>query len=329
MEKELKPVLEAYGLHPTSLQKKREVWKITTLGGTFALKKTKASSTRLERITASLEGLARFKVDGPIYPLPERGGRLFLEREEGNYLLTPWIEGRTGEELFAETDWVKEAMERLARIHRVMRQEVKTRETLLPAGQELLKNWNRRMKQMIAWKERVAKHAYPSPVDAVFMANVEDLLEMSGKAAAELEAGILEWEKEEESVITFCHGRLSTDHVLVAEHPYFLNFTHSVYDLPVRDLVYFLRHFLRKTRRKEELESWLSAYLAKNELDPFQRRLLPLSFLYPIEVTRFLEQYYEGKMKGSWFEIELVRRFEKLLDEQAFFRLVVAPPRSF
>lgn len=326
MDHEVVHVIDAYGLKPIKIKQIGLIHRIKTEQGTFALKKTSTSIDRLHAILFSLRELARLREDTPLYPIPDRRGNLYVTGEGGTYLLTPWIEGKSGNLLYDEPEGVKDLLLRLARMHHAMREEEGIAERLLPAGEGLLKRWNGRMKRMLLWKEWASRQTYPSPIDVVFMANVEGLMDMSARATAMLEESLSEWEKEESTYLTFCHGKLSPEHILIAEHPYFINFDHAAYDLPIRDLVYFLRQMLRRTRKTEDLGAWIEAYLSKNELDPFQRKLLLLTFLYPMEVTRFLEQYYEGKMDRSWHEIELVPRFERLMDEQLFFSQVASPP---
>lgn len=326
--KEIAQVLDAYGLKAQELRPFRSVTKVETTGGVYALKKSRLPTEQLSSLLRSLFELSRLRIDTPLYPLPDKAGRLFIPTEEGNYLLTPWVVGRSGEDLLTDTEWVPQALERLARIHRTLREEERIKDRLLPAARRLVTRWNKRMKDLLSWKEIAARRIYPSPVDVVLMANVEELMDMASQATTQLEEAVREWENKEEGEVTFCHGRLSPEHIVMADHPYFLNFDHASYDLPIRDLIFFLRQILRTTRKNEELSTWLTAYLSKNELDAFQRRLLPLSFLYPINVTRFLEQYYTQAMTPSRHEIELVPHLERLLDEQAFFKQVAIPSQS-
>lgn len=310
-------LLHEYDIVPTSMKQVQSVWKVTSDKGTFAVKISKQTAQHLAFVQQNLLYMQQAGVTGVLPFIPTKGGQPFIPLVDGAIYVVPWIEGATGKEIIQKPHILEAMFTQLGSMHRLgMGRYREQLGTLFYEGERLQKSWNGRINRLQEFREQVNKRVYPSPIDVVFMANIDQLLEVTIEATGRLEEWLKATEDAEEIRLTLCHGRLGIDHMIFAEQSYFINFDHANLDFPARDLSFLLRHLISRMGDQTRLEGWLELYLQHNSLTSDELEILNISLQYPSSVIQFLERYYTEQFAGRWTELTLVRRFEKLIDEQ-------------
>jgi len=313
----LQPIFHEYQLYPHSITLVKSVWRVETDRGTFAIKKVATSSDHLNFIFQTLSYLKRSGLDAVTPFVLARGGQPFIPFEDGFVYLTPWVEGRSGKDLIEELDWIPDAFAQLGRMHRLsIGKHTDQMEFLYKEGVRLQESWNQRIDRLHEFRDMVSKRLYPSPIDAVFMANIDQLMEMSIQAAGRLEEWLRSAQEQEEIRLSFCHGRLNPDHIILGDQLSFINFDRANLDFPARDLSYLIRFLAARMGSGAMVEDWLNRYIKENPLSNDEIEILNISLQFPALLVQFLERYYTQQLKGKWTELTLTRRFEKMLDEQ-------------
>lgn len=310
-------LVQEYDIVPTSILSVRSVWKVETEKGTFAAKVCDNSTQQLHYIHQSLQYLRQSGFTAVSPYVLTKAGQPFVQLEDGALYLVPWIEGRTGRDLIERSEWIASAFSQLGTMHRMSIGKYKEQiETLQTEGNRLQQNWNQRIHRMNEFRELVNKRIYPSPIDVVFMANIDELMEMAIEATGRLEEWLKSSEESNEIRLTLCHGRLNPEHMIQSDELYFINFDRANLDFPARDLSYMIRYLTARMGEAAIVEDWLNRYVAENPLGAKEIEILNISLQYPSMLIQFLERYYSEQFAGKWTEISLVRRFEKMIDEQ-------------
>lgn len=306
-----------YDINPASVQDVRGIWKITSDKGTYAVKISSSTPEHLRFVHHTLQYLQQSGFMGVLPFVLTRDGLPYAYDEGGLIYVVPWMEGRSGKDLLQQTDWISTAFTQLGSMHRISMGKYKEQlDTLNREGQQLQESWSGRIHRLNEFREAVNKRVYPSPIDVVFMANIDELLEMAIEATGRLEEWLKSTEEAEELRLTLCHGRLHAEHMILADQHYFINFDHANLDFPARDLSYLIRHLSARMGEAAMLEGWLNDYMRENPLTTDELEILNISLQYPSMLIHFLERYYTQQLAGKWTELTLVRRFEKMIYDQ-------------
>lgn len=306
-----------YDIVPTSVQVVRNIWKVTSDKGAYAVKKCSSTPEHFQFVHHGIQYLRQSGFSGVLPYVQTRDGLPYAHIEGGLLYVVPWIEGSSGKDLLNHTDWLDNAFTQLGSMHRIgMGKYTEQLDTLYREGQQLQENWSSRIHRLNEFREVANKRVYPSPIDVVFMANIDEMLEMAIEATGRLEEWLKSTEEADEIRLTFCHGRLHTEHMILAEQFYVINFDHANLDFPARDLSYLIRHLSARMGDAAMIEGWMNRYVRENSLTNEEYEILNISLQYPTMLIHFLERYYTQQLAGKWTELTLVRRFEKMIYEQ-------------
>ncbi len=310
-------LLQHYDIDPASIHSIHSIWKVSSTKGSFAVKKCSNTPQQLHFVHNALQYLRQSGFIGVLPFVLTRNGHPYVQVPDGAVYVVPWIEGRTGSDILDRTDWVSATFSQLGTMHRISRGKYKEQlDTLFQEGNRLQQSWNGRIHRLNEFREVVHQRVYPSPIDVVFMANVDELLEMAISATGRLEEWLKSVGEAEEIRLTICHGRLHPEHIIYADQHYFINFDHANLDFPARDLSYLIRYLSARLGERAKIEEWLNRYVDENPLTTEELEILNISLQYPSMLIQFLERYYTLQLTGRWTELTLVRRFEKMIDEQ-------------
>ncbi|WP_229725849.1 hypothetical protein [Calditerricola satsumensis] len=183
--------------------------------------------------------------------------------------------------------------------------------------EQLRWQWNRWKARLAQWQEEAGRRAYPSPVDAVFLANAEALAEALDRALALL----ARWEKAvgRRAVlrVSWVLARPRPDRLVWREggEPLWLDWSDATVDAPVRDVAYLLRAVSRAVE-EDRLPAALAAYDAHFPLREEERLALALLLAPPHAVFRLLERHYAWERR---VRLEAVTALERELDRHALF----------
>lgn len=318
---EFKFLYQYYSLQPKEIHRIQSVWKVTTDRGVFAVKKSHTPPEHFQFVVDALHRLYHRGFGGIVPYVMSNTGIPYIPLDEGILYVTPWIEGVTGGELVNHQPlWLDKAFEQLGIIHRLCRKESVDWSEVEEEATLLLNNWSQMTEWLHECIELVHKRMYPSPVDVVFMANADLLVEMGVEACGRLDEWCKHAKDRKELEFTFCHGRISPDHLIYSDQLYMINYDHASMDFPARDLAYLIRSAVLKAKHGDLVVKGLQLYLEENPLQPADLEVLKLSLLFPAQIIHFLKRYYSKQFNPKWTEMALVRRFERLIAEHLSLR---------
>lgn len=310
-------LLQQYGINAKSFSQVRSVYKVDSDQGAFAVKFSKMSPQQMIFLHQRISYFHQFGFTGAIPYKVTRNGLPFVQLADWILYVVPWIEGQSGKSISEHSEQIGAIFTQLGHMHRLGSSRYReTGEDLIVEVKNLVENWNVQIQRLVEYREQVSSRVYPSPVDVVFMANVDEIKDMAVEATGRLEEWLNRMEDQEQLQLTFCHGRLHFEHIIIQDHPIFINFDRGNLDVPARDLSYLIRHLTTQLGDRVHIERWMDRYMREYMLTREDVEILSISLQYPTSIFQFLEGYYSHQYAGKWTELTLVRRFEKMLNEQ-------------
>ncbi|WP_176222185.1 phosphotransferase [Tuberibacillus sp. Marseille-P3662] len=300
-DSQLNTVIEQYGLNLLSLTVYDRLFKIDTLSGTYALKKTDMSSQRVEQFTNIISQLE----SQPLSLIPiirTKYGDYVVEAEGAVFYLMPWIKNQL---LDDEHERVKRLVTQTALLHR------HTKRAQPDGGivaEQLRNRWARIEQFMEQFADRSEHRLYPSPFEQQYLNSFHRLMTVSEDARQQLN----EWQQQyrdsgELSVI--CHGRLQPNRVLsTPESDYLTIFDDAYRASPCFDLAYFFRRLPYYVNGEaESYQHWLTLYEAHYTLSTADYYLLSAMLIFPeplvsrtIDYTRRDDDQLEIDAVNQW-----------------------------
>ncbi|TLS39222.1 spore coat protein YsxE [Pseudalkalibacillus caeni] len=310
--KKYSSLLFQYDLYPERVIKKKNVLKVFTKNGTYALKKTKLTRSQAEWLFHVHERLAYigYKYYIPLYRT--KYGDPFVFDQYNTYYLMPWVED---DRHYAN----REAMmiSNLAALHnQTVKEQEYSEEIISNSYQQLTKRWEGRQLEMERYIESVEKRVYLSPFEQSFVTNFHRLMHMTDKARNHLYQWQQKVKEKKRYRSVLCHGRVSPGHFIIHQGKgFFINFDHAVLDTPVRDLAYFLRSSMRAANWNErKAKDWFTQYQERFPLYEEEKSLLASYLTYPEIVFNSVDLYRSNRQ--NWPQIKhvnyLVKRIEQI-----------------
>ncbi|HHV92971.1 MAG TPA: CotS family spore coat protein [Firmicutes bacterium] len=283
-----------FGIEPKGITAVRRAFKVVSDQGIFALKESRQKEADILFIHAAkehlygqgLKNLDRYILDAEERPYVEIEGRFFV--------MSPWVESR--EASYSSTADVTAAAAQLAELHQRARgfepPSVSAR-ILWGSWPDL---WKERLGLLEKYRRMAEEEASSSPFARRFLRYI-DRYQEQGREALELlyntdyeqvcsryrEAGSL------------CHHDYSERNVLFTPEGgiHLVDFDYCICDLPIHDLVNFLRRVAKFTEYDEDIVCLaLSAYLERNPLPLGELQLFIPLWLWPQKFWEVAHQYY-------------------------------------
>lgn len=299
-------VFREYDLYPIRVAPHRNVFRITTDWGEFALKFTQMPGHFIEGIFHTVQYLHNRGFTHLCPIIPNKFGDVVVPGNEGCYYLSPWVSGKHE---ILEEQWEEEVVGLMATMHHLTGSEES-----VYMDEEWLKGiafrWKSKMKRMKYCYQVARSREYPSPFDVVFATNFTSLWEIGKKAHRIL----LNWSKGRKVKLKKCftHGHIHQNNMIYTSEGkwVWIDLHHCRMDSPIRDMKSFYRHHLSAYDWKFEIgESWQEIYQDYHPLEKEEWILLYLLLLFPEPVISLIDRYY---MKNcQWSEIKSVTKLER------------------
>jgi len=249
-------VLLAYGAHPdvlfdyglTALRARivRDVVKLKTPGGNFALKKSFASQTRLDYIYAFSEYMHHTGYPSVPRMVRTRYGDSYVLHPTGLYYVTAWTAGR-------ELDITK-PHELVSAIQTLAGWHLSARGFIPPLGHSPMLPFERRLTHSMEVLQQAIQEAearqQKSPFEKLLLAAATELTERTNAAMAACQHSdfvFLQRQAEKESLM--CHGNYAKSTVLFDGEAFRVQHYDKIYQgHPVYDVATFLQRYLPSHR---------------------------------------------------------------------------------
>ncbi|MBE3593906.1 MAG: phosphotransferase [Candidatus Carbobacillus altaicus] len=298
--------------------------RMDTKVGTYALWRIENTSSFMKtyQMLARFSSLARHLMPY----LPFANGRLVLEAEGHAYVLSPHPQGENAASLIlsGDTSWIRPLMRVLAMIHRESALSFPTSE-LKKSLRLLSERWKEEERQIKTSVQKAQHALYPSPVEAILVANADDLLHGMSTARAGIDLYLQEDALPVSYELVFAHGALSLKNVYFTRQGiHIIDWRQATVDAPARDLGRILREVIQfgsSLGIEVDLEGWLKTYELIRPLSVLDRQLFYVALYYPHEPLVFLKKWWLNNIQGG--ELQATRAFESALDQ--YVRVRQAP----
>lgn len=300
-----------FGITPSKVTAVRRAFRIVSDKGTFALKESRQTKTDILFIHAAKEhlykqdmaNLDRYVLTPDAVPYADLEGHLFV--------MSPWVDSREAH-YDSPSDVVQAAMY-LAKLHlcgRGFEPPLVSKRILWGAWPSL---WQERLDSFIQYKKTAEEQVTPGRFDRQFLRYIDEHLEQ-GQEALDLLA------KSQYEQITscyqnvggICHHDYSERNVLFTPSGgiHLVDFDYCMSDLPVHDLVNFLRRVAKFTGYSDTMACRaLTAYLDNNPLPKEELQLFIPLWLWPQKFWEVAYQYYgENRTRPRKKYLDRLRR---------------------
>ena len=291
---------EQFGINATKITAVRRAFRVTSEQGTFALKESRQTEADILFIHAAKEylyehdmtNLDRYVLTPEGSPYADISGRLFV--------MSPWVESREAH-YDSLVDGIPAAL-CLAKLHKKAKgftPPLVTERTLWDMWPSL---WQERLIKMQQYKSMVAVETPGNRFDVRFLRHVDTYLSQGQEALELLERTQYKTISVEYAKIgSICHHDYSERNVLFTRDGgiHLVDFDYCISDLPVHDLVNFLRRIAKFTNYSgETARRILEAYLEENPLPKEELQLFVPLWLWPQKFWEVIHQYYgEGRTR--------------------------------
>lgn len=287
--------LAQFGVTPRRITAIRRVYKVETSEGTFALKRSRQTQEELLFIHAAKEYLYQQGMDNISRYRLSRNGRPYAQVGESLYVLSPWTESREGD--YTSLHDLIPAARNLARLHR------SSRGFIPPAVSDRIKwgtwphAWEKRLQELREDKDTARTRSPQTPFDRRFLNHVDHYYRQGQEALRLLQhSHYEELCNRYRTINNLCHHDYSERNVLFTKAGaiHIVDFDYCICDLPIHDVVNFLRRVVKFTHHSVRIACQvLNAYLSENPLTPEELQLFVPLWCWPQKFWEVAHQYYQ------------------------------------
>lgn len=283
-----------FGISPNKITAVRRAFKVISSKGTFALKKSRQEKEDIYFIHAVKEHLYQqdmTNIDGYVLT-PDKAP--YVEVEGHLFVMSPWVDSREAD-YDALTDVIPAAT-CLALLHQSARGFVP------PEVPERIwwgiwpSLWHQRLEQLQQFKASAQAKMTPGRFDRRFLRYVDRHWEQGREALELLDRSEYNKITTQYQVIgSICHHDYSERNVLFTptHTVHLVDFDYCICDLPIHDLVNFLRRVAKFSNYSGDVASRaLAAYLDKNPLSKEELQVFVPLWLWPQKFWEVVYQYY-------------------------------------
>ncbi|WP_240256510.1 spore coat protein YsxE [Ferdinandcohnia quinoae] len=301
--------MKQYKLEPHFIEEYRNVKKVFTNKGVFALKSArKISNTQFPSMIQMLyqKGFTRVV---PIIPTID-GSYLVFQENQYHYLM-PWLNNSIVDE---RDDRHHLLFKELAKMHQYSLNEIQQAKTndIYHHYENITKQWDERDGYLESFVIESEKKWYMSPFELLFCTYYHEISLASKYARSQLDKWyeLSEETKSFRTVLT--NGKVSITHFLFDEHGkgYLSNFEKASYASPINDLISFYYRTLKTFPILcDDCFGWFQTYRSHFPLKEEEIYLFLSYLTYPEPIYRCVQNYKNKKEKKS--EQEYVRLLQK------------------
>lgn len=301
-------ILEQYGLTAKASCKGRGVLLYETEEGWVSIREYGGTKQKLEQQYAFMERIRR--VGFPLLDYMKRnkeGELLSRDREDNGYVVREWHSGRECDTR-SVTD-IERSVEILAKLHKVMRMEVKEEYV----KESLLDECTRHNAEIRKTRKFIQRRQRKNSFEVKLLASAEAFLAKGEQAAGELQSsGYEALRREELSKGSICHGDYNQHNILfMGNQSAVINFERWNFDVQTADLYHFMRKILEKHNWDVALGAgMLETYQRVRPLSRQELADLRLRLSYPWKFWKLVNHY--SRNNKVWISGKDVEKLEQL-----------------
>lgn len=285
-------VLEQFNIYPEKVSFNGKVYKIEAGSQKYCLKRVDTHPEKVKFMLHAMEHLWQRGFHNMSRVIKDCYGNVLVEKDDGVYFLTEWIEGRYVD--LGKDQELMMAVHLLATIHR-KGEGFNPPENCTKRNDvgRLKEKWVKRISDLEKMKSLV--HKGNNSFDNDFKQMVDIALEQGKSALATLD--VFGYEKYSAELITkkpLCHRDYVYHNIIYHNHDlYVIDFEYCVQDSRVTDLARFVRTTWYRHLWEEQITKRIVfLYHKNNPLSDVEFRLLLSMLLFPHDVWRIGHRWY-------------------------------------
>lgn len=240
-------ILKEYGLEPLEAVSHRDIVRVTTSSGTYALKSAKGDRySHLVFMESALAHLRQRGFHAMAELIPTGDGRPGVRRGSSVYYLTRWIDGQPCRFSPDQPEAIDRAAQVLAELHLA----AEGLEAPEPVPPEKIR-WDRwiakghsKSQDLTLFADELTRRGIRNSFEDLFLSAFPFFLELAAQSVASLERGPYKQVAAlESSRRSFCHGDYNYSNLVedAAGNQWVVDFDNCAYDLRIADLVRLIR----------------------------------------------------------------------------------------
>lgn len=292
-------LLKEYDLDIQMAVKVKSVIRAETQLGVFAVKKSLISFNQAERMKEIIDYLTKnnFPVTSII---PNKYGEYFIPLTDGLFYVAKWIEGK--EITLNHNPHLLKIISSLAEMHKLgfffNPKDVHYRYV---DEIYLRKSWQERIDWLKKYNKSLKKKANITTFEHIFSTYIPFLIDWAEEAVEHLSQWLIQYNSISGIRKTISHGKLHHRNVLVKNggEIVILDFEHAGIDTPVRDLAYFIRHYILNKEHRIWAQEWVATYQKNVLLLVPEKKLLAIYLLFPERLISLAKSYEKNDRNWS------------------------------
>lgn len=318
---DLESILANWGLRPIRSEKIKDVFKVNTVQGVKNLKVSPLKPRRLIFVHQAVQYLTNggFSKMNPIVPTLK--GETYISDGQYAYTLFDWIEGCQCN--FANQSELVEATQVLAELHRhtfgfIPPPHSNTRKQL----GKCLNHFEERFDNLHEYQQ-MARQMPNERFARVYLENCDYFIALAAQAIAKLKtSNYSELVNRAGIEHPFCYGDPAARNFILTpnERVLMIDFDSCRLDLPIMDLIKFIRRVMKKYRWSFPIARLIvDAYQAVNPISPDELGVMKAVFYFPQKFWRISTRYFHRH--GDYYPDRLLRKLQKCLqNKKAFYQ---------
>ncbi len=292
-------VYKEYDFQISKEEKIKNVIKVETQLGIFAVKKSDVQSAQIKRMNEILQFLEKQSFSATSI-VPNKFGDVYVPTESGVIYVTKWMEGKSLG--LHEPSHLNLLIKKMAHLHKVGFNFEPNTLTYSYVDEMTIRNvWEERIHWLTKYQKKLKRKATNTTFEHVFLSYIPFLQDWAEEALEHLNEWILDTYSIETMRKTICHGRIHHRNAVIASNKnvYLIDFDHVSIDTPVRDIAYFIRFYILNKEHRMWATFWLDQYEKINPLLIQEKRLLAIYLLFPERMLTLAKNYEQKEKKWS------------------------------
>ncbi len=284
-------VFSEYDFQINRLSKIKSVVKIETQIGTYALKKSKINSDQFQKMNRIIKYLDdnRFPIATII---PNKFGDLYIPGEDGIIYVTKWVEGQAL--TLNNNKHLLLAMSTMANMHKLGLSFDKGKQKYQYIDELYIKkSWQASLEWLKKYQRKIKEKESNTAFEHIFRTYIPFIQNWAEEAVNHLNDWVIQYNSIEDIRKTICHGRYHHRNIIMTPEGYIvlLDFNNVSIDTPVRDIAFFIRHYILNKEWQKRGEEWIEKYQKIYPLLPYERKLLSTYLIFPEKIISLAKRY--------------------------------------
>jgi len=286
-----------YDLEAEKAIRINSVYKVDAPFGTFAVKKSEINEQQAVQMNDIIQCLRSYHFAVPAI-IPNKYGEHFIQTNDGLVYTTKWLDGAPF--TLNYQPHLLTAISAMGYMHQKGFIYVKEKPgNWYVDDMHNRQIWEERIRWLKKYQKKLRKKTNLSTFEKLYLSYIPFLKEWAEEAIEQLNQWMIQYESISEIRKTITHGRFHHRNTLItnSQKMYLLDFEHVSIDTPIKDLAYFIRHYILNKEHRMWAQQWLKLYENYVPLSVSEKKILGIYLLFP-ERMFTLAKNYEKKDKN-------------------------------